>query len=42
MKEFKIGERFIIPDGDDGYLIEVKERNFHSSCDGCFLMILLV
>ena len=36
MKGLKVGERFIIPDGDDGYLIEVKERDFHSSCDGCF------
>ena len=36
MKEFKVGERFIIPDDDDGYLIEVQERDFYSSCDGCF------
>lgn len=36
MKEFKVGERFIIPDGDDGYFIEVQERDRHSLCDGCF------
>ena len=41
MKELKVGERFIIPDGDDGYLIEVKERDFHSSCDGCFFLMIL-
>lgn len=36
MKELKVGERFLIPDGDDGYLIEVQERDRHSLCDGCF------
>ena len=39
MAEFKVGERFILPDGDDGHLIEVQERDRHSLCDGCFLMI---
>lgn len=38
MAEFKVGERFIIPDGDDGYLIEVQERDCHFSCDGCFFL----
>ena len=42
MKELKVGERFIVPDGDDGYLIEVQERDRRPSCDGCFLMILPV
>ena len=37
MAEFKVGERFILPDGDDGHLIEVQERDRHSLCDGCFL-----
>ena len=36
MAEFKVGERFILPDGDDGHLIEVQERDRHSLCDGCF------
>lgn len=36
MKEIEIGERFILPDGDDGHLIEVQERDRNSLCDGCF------
>ena len=36
MAEFKVGERFILPDGNDGHLIEVQERDRHSLCDGCF------
>lgn len=39
MAEFKVGDRFLLPDGDDGRLIEVQERDRHSLCDGCFLMI---
>ena len=38
MVEFEVGHRFILPDGDDGRLIEVQERDRHSLCDGCFLM----
>lgn len=36
MKEFKVGDRFLLPDGNDGRLIEVQERDRHSLCDGCF------
>ena len=45
MVEFEVGDRFIIPDSNDsndGRLIEVQERDRHSLCDGCFLMILPV
>ena len=40
MKEFKIGDRFIIPKGKDGYiLIEVQEvtdyNMMHHRCKGC-------
>lgn len=30
MVEFEVGHRFILPDGDDGRLIEVQERDYHS------------
>lgn len=30
MAEFKVGDRFLLPDGDDGRLIEVQERDRHS------------
>lgn len=33
MAEFKVGDRFLLP---DGRLIEVQERDRHSLCDGCF------
>nr|DAN99041.1 MAG TPA: Hypothetical protein [Caudoviricetes sp.] len=36
MKELKVGDRFLLPYGDDGRLIEVQERDRHSLCDGCF------
>lgn len=36
MKELKVGDRFMIPDGDDGRLIEVQERDCNFLCDGCF------
>lgn len=39
MKELKVGDRFLLPYGDDGRLIEVQERDRHSLCDGCFFMI---
>ena len=41
MKELKVGERFLLPDGYDGRLIEVQERNRHSLCDGCFFLMIL-
>lgn len=34
MKELKVGDRFLLPYGDDGRLIEVQERDRHSLCDG--------
>lgn len=36
MKEFEVGDRFLLPDGNNGRLIEVQERDRHSLCDGCF------
>ena len=36
MVEFEVGDRFMIPDGNDGRLIEVQERDRPSLCDGCF------
>lgn len=36
MVEFEVGDRFMIPDGNDGRLIEVQERDRHALCDGCF------
>lgn len=38
MKELKVGDRFLLPDGNDGRLIEVQERDRHSLCDGCFFL----
>ena len=39
MKELKVGDRFLLPDGNDGRLIEVQELDRHSLCDRYFLMI---
>ena len=36
MEEFEVGDRFLLPDGNNGRLIEVQERDNHYLCDGCF------
>lgn len=38
MKELEVGDRFLLPDGNDGRLIEVQERDRHSLCDGCLFL----
>ena len=39
MKELKVGDRFLLPDGNDGRLIEVQELDRHSLCDRYLIRI---